>query len=159
VSTIRRLSLQGLTLTLHQFHELLLLVGSKHIEEFDISLDVLTSAVFSNLSTKLPALRMLRLSFASVGRQKSVSEPTLVDPTGDGILKIPNVSVVKTWQFRQDMSVLLLPKWSLVELYLRRDSDRSWRDYKVDQASKSIVKSLPGVGFINNMYREVFLKS
>ncbi|KXN93285.1 hypothetical protein AN958_00209, partial [Leucoagaricus sp. SymC.cos] len=156
-STITHLSLSGITFTLPQLHELLLLVGSKHLEEFDIALEVLTSAVLSNLSVKLPFLKVLRLVYTSVGRQKSTSEPTLVDPTAGGILKIPNVSVVKTWQFRQDMTGLVLSRWQVVELFLRRNGDRSWRDYKVDQVGKLVVKSLPKVGFINGTYREVFL--
>lgn len=157
-STLTRLSLEGLTLTLPQFHELLLLVGSKQLQEFGISLEVLTSAVLINLSSKFPALKMLRLVYTSVGRQKAISEPSLVDPTGGGILKIPNVSVVRTWHFRQDMTVLVLSTWPVRELYLRRNVDRSWSDYRADQAGKLVLKSLPGVGFVNGMYREVFLQ-
>ncbi|KAF5359439.1 hypothetical protein D9756_003476 [Leucocoprinus leucothites] len=157
-STITQLRLSGISLKLFQFHELLLLVGSKHLQELDISLDVLTSAVLSNLSTKFAALKTLRLTYASVGRQKSTSEPILVDPTAGGILKIPNVPVVKTWQFRQDMATLVLSGWQLVELYLKKSGDRSWREYKVDQVGKLVVKSLPRIGFVNDMYREAFLQ-
>lgn len=156
-STLTHLSLDGLTFTLPQFHELLLLVSSKQLKELAISLEVLTSAVLVNLSTKFPSLKVLRLSFTSVGRQKSISEPTLVDPTAGGILKIPNVSVVKTWQFRHDMAALVLSSWHVVELYLRRNTDRGWREYKLDQVGRLVVKSLPRVGFVNGTYREEYL--
>jgi hypothetical protein len=157
-STLTHLILTGLTLTLPQFHEFLPLVSSKHLEELDISLDILTSAILTNLSTKFPNLRVLRLRYTSVARQKSLSQATLVDPTGGGILKIPNVSLVKTWQFRQDMSSLVLPQWSVTELYLRKNADQSWREYKRDQVGKLVLKSLPRVAFINDVYREVFLQ-
>ncbi|KAF9450877.1 hypothetical protein P691DRAFT_700319 [Macrolepiota fuliginosa MF-IS2] len=154
-STLTHLSLNGLTFTLSQFHELLLLVGSKNIQDLDISLEILTSAVLTNLSTKFPLLKVLRLAYTSVGRQKVTSGSALVDPTAGGILKIPNVSMVKMWQFKQDMAMLILPGWAVEEVYLKRNVDR---EYKVDHVGKMVVKSLPKVMFVNGMYRETFLQ-
>lgn len=157
-STLTHLSLDGLTFTLPQFHEFLLLIGSKQLQELNISLEVLTSAALTNLSTKFPSLKVLRLAYASIGRQKSISEPALVDPTAGGILKIPNVSMVKMWQFRQDMAALVLSCWPVAELYLRRNVDRSWHEYRADPTGKLVVRSLQTVGFVNEMYREAFLQ-
>ncbi|KAJ3563417.1 hypothetical protein NP233_g8955 [Leucocoprinus birnbaumii] len=157
-TTITQLRLSGISLNLTQFHEFLLYVGSKNLQELDISLEILTSYVFSNLCLKFPALKTLRLAYSSVGRQKSISEPTLVDPTGGGILKIPNVPVVRTWQFRQDMTTLVLSGWPLLELYFKKNGDKSWREYKPDQVGKLVVKSLPRIGFVNEVYRETFLQ-
>lgn len=156
-STLTHLSLNGLTLTLTQLQELLLLIGSKRLKSLDISLEVLTSAVLINLATKCPSLQCLHLAYSSVGRQKSLTEPVLVDPTAGGILKIPNVPVIKTWQFRQDMSALVLVNWNVGELYLRRVMDRSWEEYKMDQVGRLIVKSLSRVGFVNGSYREDYV--
>lgn len=156
-STLTHFSLNGSTLTPAQFQELILLIGSKRLRCLDISLEVLTSAVLMNLATKCPSLQRLHLAYASVGRQKSLTEPVLVDPTAGGILKIPNVPVVKTWQFRQDMGALVLVNWNVAELYLRRVTDRSWEEYKMDQVGRLIVKSMPKVGFVNGLYREDYV--
>ncbi|KAF7771614.1 hypothetical protein Agabi119p4_5925 [Agaricus bisporus var. burnettii] len=156
-STLTHLSLNGLIMSLTQFRELLLLIGSKRLESLEISLEVLTSAVLINLSTKCPSLQCLHLAYSSVGRQKSLTEPVLVDPTAGGILKIPNVPMVNTWQFRHDMSVLVLGNWNVGELYLRKVGDRSWEEYKMDQVGRLIVKSLPRVEFVNGSYREDYV--